>query len=180
MKGPIQVEGKSVIPSGTKLVSVSVLDGVCFVNLDSGFLNQDYEFPTPESVQKARRAVLDADGIWIFTPEYNYQIPGVLKNLLDWLSRPFMPDDRQRNSVLKGKPVTISGVAGKSAAFGARKNLSALAQSMSMKLIADEGSGISLDSGAWSTDVLSLSEENIRQLKEQADLFIESILNNIK
>lgn len=144
------------------------------------FLNQDYEFPTPESVQKVRRAVLDADGIWIFTPEYNYQIPGVLKNLLDWLSRPFMPDDRQRNSVLKGKPVTISGVAGKSAAFGARKNLSALAQSMSMKLIADEGSGISLDSGAWSTDVLSLSEENIRQLKEQADLFIESILNNIK
>lgn len=43
MKGPIQVEGKSVIPSGTKLVNVSVLDGVCFVNLDEGFLNQNYE-----------------------------------------------------------------------------------------------------------------------------------------
>lgn len=43
MKGPVSVEGKSAIPSGTKLVSVSVLDGVCFVNLDEGFLNHDYE-----------------------------------------------------------------------------------------------------------------------------------------
>lgn len=43
MKGPVSVEGKSAIPGGTKLVSVSVLDGVCFVNLDEGFLNHDYE-----------------------------------------------------------------------------------------------------------------------------------------
>ena len=43
MKGPVKVDGMSVIPSGTKLVSVSVLDGVCFVNLDAGFLNQNYE-----------------------------------------------------------------------------------------------------------------------------------------
>lgn len=41
MKGPISADGKSVIPNGTKLVSVSVLDGVCFLNLDEGFLNQD-------------------------------------------------------------------------------------------------------------------------------------------
>lgn len=142
---------------------------------DVPFLNQDYEFPTPESVQKARRAVLDADGIWIFTPEYNYQIPGVLKNLLDWLSRPLVQGDRRRGSALKDKPVTICGVAGKSAAAGARKNLSALAQSMSMKLVGGVGTGVALDGRAWSTDVLSLSEENIRQLKEQADLFIESL-----
>ncbi len=43
IKGPIGSEGMSAIPSGTKLVSVSVLDGVCFVNLDEGFLNQNYE-----------------------------------------------------------------------------------------------------------------------------------------
>jgi NAD(P)H-dependent FMN reductase len=142
---------------------------------DVPFMNQDYEFPTPESVQKARQAVLNADGIWMFTPEYNYQIPGVLKNLLDWLSRPVSQDDTQRNSVLKNKPVTVSGVAGKSGAAGARKNLSALAQSMRMKLIAGEGSGISLDSTAWSTDVLNLSEEDIEMLKKQVELFIESI-----
>ena len=142
---------------------------------DVPLMNQDYEFPTPESVQKARQMVLNADGIWMFTPEYNYQIPGVMKNLLDWLSRPVIPNDRQRNSVLKGKPVTVSGVAGKSAAAGARKNLSALAQSMSMNLIGGEGSGVSLDSTAWSTDVLTLSEEDIQGLKKQIELFIASV-----
>ena len=43
IKGPIGSVGVSAIPSGTKLVSVSVLDGVCFVNLDEGFLNQNFE-----------------------------------------------------------------------------------------------------------------------------------------
>ncbi len=43
IKGPIGSKGVSAIPNGTKLVSVSVLDGVCFVNLDEGFLNQNYE-----------------------------------------------------------------------------------------------------------------------------------------
>ena len=44
-----------------------------------------------------------------------------------------------------------------------------------MKLIAGEGSGISLDGAAWSTDVLNLSEENIEMLKKQVELFIEAI-----
>ena len=47
---------------------------------DLSFMNQDIEFPTPESVARVRQEVLAADGIWIFSPEYNYQIPGVLKN----------------------------------------------------------------------------------------------------
>ena len=60
---------------------------------DMPFMNQDIEFPTPERVARVRQEVLAADGIWIFSPEYNYQIPGVLKNLLDWLSRPLVPND---------------------------------------------------------------------------------------
>lgn len=43
LKGPITGKAVSAIPVGTKLVSVSVLDGVCFVNLDAGFMNQNYE-----------------------------------------------------------------------------------------------------------------------------------------
>ncbi|MCI8299190.1 MAG: GerMN domain-containing protein [Lachnospiraceae bacterium] len=43
LKGPQGKKGRTAIPDGTKLVGVSVLDGVCFVNLSEGFLNQNYD-----------------------------------------------------------------------------------------------------------------------------------------
>ncbi len=55
---------------------------------DVPLFNQDIEVPAPEPVSRVRREVLGADGIWVFTPEYNHFFPGTLKNLLDWLSRP--------------------------------------------------------------------------------------------
>ena len=142
---------------------------------DLPFMNQDIEFPAPESVARVRQAVQEADGIWIFSPEYNYQIPGVLKNLLDWLSRPLAPNDWARGSAVKGKPVTISGVAGRSGAAGVRKHLSALLEIMSMKLIGGQGSGVSLDSDAFQSGVLNLSEENLAAIRKQADAFLEAI-----
>ena len=45
------------------------------------FLNQDIEFPAPEAVAKVRNTIKEADALWIFSPEYNYNIPGALKNL---------------------------------------------------------------------------------------------------
>ena len=41
---------------------------------DVPFMDQDIEWPTPEPVAAARAAVLNADGLWFFSPEYNYQI----------------------------------------------------------------------------------------------------------
>ncbi|MGH7742653.1 MAG: NADPH-dependent FMN reductase, partial [Candidatus Eiseniibacteriota bacterium] len=57
----------------------------------------------PDSVLRLRAAVASADGLLIATPEYNHGVPGVLKNTIDWLSRP------ARGSVLDGKPVAIMG-----------------------------------------------------------------------
>jgi chromate reductase, NAD(P)H dehydrogenase (quinone) len=54
-------------------------------------------------VARLRQAIADADGVLIATPEFNGSIPGVLKNALDWASRPF-PD-----SSLRGKPVAVIG-----------------------------------------------------------------------
>jgi chromate reductase len=71
------------------------------------FFNQDLEHPAPEAVTKVRAAVKAADGLWIFTPEYNHYFPGVLKNLIDWLSRPISANEPQ---VLAGKKVAISGI----------------------------------------------------------------------
>ena len=149
---------------------------VCFLQFaDLPFMNQDMEFPVPESIARVRQAVQEADGIWIFSPEYNYQIPGVLKNLLDWLSRPLAPNDWERGSAVRGKPVTISGVAGRSGAAGVRKNLSVLLEVMSMKLIGGQGSGVSLDAEAFQSGVLNLSEENLAEIRGQEEAFLEAI-----
>ncbi|MGE4354786.1 MAG: NADPH-dependent FMN reductase [Oscillospiraceae bacterium] len=74
---------------------------------DVPLMNQDIEYPAPQPVVRVRDQVKEADGIWFFTPEYNHSYPGVLKNLIDWLSRPVSEDERQ---VLSKKPAAISGI----------------------------------------------------------------------
>ncbi len=71
--------------------------------------NGDIESDTgiPASVAKLKDAIAGADALLISTPEYNHSIPGVLKNAIDWLSRP--PDDRAR--VFRDRPIAIMGAA---------------------------------------------------------------------
>ena len=57
----------------------------------------------PGSIEELRSAVRQADALLIATPEYNHGVPGVLKNTIDWLSRP------PRDSVLNGKVAAIMG-----------------------------------------------------------------------
>ncbi len=59
--------------------------------------------PAPAAVARLRAAIADADAVLIVTPEYNGSIPGVLKNALDWASRPLA------TSVLRNKPVAVLG-----------------------------------------------------------------------
>lgn len=73
---------------------------------DVPLMNQDIEFPAPAAVRRVREIVKASDGIWFFTPEYNHFFSGVLKNLIDWLSRPISDSEPQ---VLAGKPTAISG-----------------------------------------------------------------------
>jgi chromate reductase, NAD(P)H dehydrogenase (quinone) len=62
----------------------------------------DLEGPNlPAAVRSFQATVRDCDGLIICSPEYNYGVPGVLKNALDWASRPSL------NSPLKGKPALI-------------------------------------------------------------------------
>lgn len=65
--------------------------------------NQDEEQNPPAKVAELKQRVRNADAILIVTPEYNYSIPGVLKNAIDWASRPY------GDSAWNGKPVAIMG-----------------------------------------------------------------------
>lgn len=46
---------------------------------------------SPEGVQRLREALRNADGVFWTTPEYNYALPGIVKNAIDWASRPMLP-----------------------------------------------------------------------------------------
>jgi chromate reductase, NAD(P)H dehydrogenase (quinone) len=61
------------------------------------------EAGVPEPVERLRALVRGADALLIATPEYNHGVPGVLKNTIDWLSRP------PRESCLEGKPTALMG-----------------------------------------------------------------------
>jgi chromate reductase len=65
--------------------------------------DRDGEVP-PAAVAAMRRRVAEADALLISTPEYNGTLPGALKNLVDWASRPYGPP-----AALYGKPVAVIG-----------------------------------------------------------------------
>ena len=63
--------------------------------------NQDLEPQRPQKVIEFKAKIKTADALLIVTPEYNYSVPGVLKNAIDWASRP------PTENVFQGKPVAI-------------------------------------------------------------------------
>jgi chromate reductase len=65
--------------------------------------NQDLENAPPQKVKDFKARIRAADAILIVTPEYNYSIPGVLKNAIDWASRPYA------ENAFDSKPVAVMG-----------------------------------------------------------------------
>lgn len=142
---------------------------------DIPYMNQDIEFPAPEQIVRVRDEVSCADGIWIMTAEYNYSYPGTLKNLLDWLSRPVRKGASRSETVFYGKKVTVSGAGGKNATAGARAELKKLLKFMNADVMEESETGVALDTEAFQTDILKLSEESRKSLQKQAEAFLEYI-----
>jgi len=78
-----------------------------FVRIDDlPLFNQDLEAERPEPTLRLKREIEAADAILIVTPEHNRSIPAVLKNAIDWASRPY------GKSSWAGKPVAVTGTSG--------------------------------------------------------------------
>lgn len=92
-------EAARLAPKGVKIQERSIA-GVPLYNAD-----EEEASGVPKPVQELKDAIAAADGLLIVTPEYNNAMPGVLKNAVDWLTRP--PSDIPR--VFGGKPVAIAG-----------------------------------------------------------------------
>jgi chromate reductase, NAD(P)H dehydrogenase (quinone) len=86
-----------LVPAGVEL---HVWDGLKAV---PPFDEDDEAGPVPTSVAHLREALASADAVVIATPEYNGSVPGVLKNALDWVSRP------HATNPLRNKPVLVVG-----------------------------------------------------------------------
>ncbi len=140
---------------------------------DLPFMNQDIEFPAPEPVARVREAVKKADGLWFFTPEYNHSFPGVLKNLLDWLSRPASDTEPQ---VLAGKPAAISGISiGGGGTVTAQDQLVMLISLFNMRVM--NAPRLIIPNAAQQLDEngrLALTS-SAKYLARQADAFVEFI-----
>jgi chromate reductase len=85
-----------LLPSGAELV---VYDGLKAIPP----YDADDENDVVEAVTALREAIAEADAVLVATPEYNASIPGVLKNALDWVSRPHATNS------LRGKPTAVVG-----------------------------------------------------------------------
>ena len=85
-----------VAPAGIEVIPFDLAD----IPMYNGDIEAEGD---PTAVARFKRAIDDADAVVIATPEYNHCVPGVLKNAIDWASRP------ARGSVLTNKPVAVMG-----------------------------------------------------------------------
>jgi chromate reductase len=95
-KGALRA-AQQLCPEGAKIEAFE-LDGI-------PPFNQDEEHNPPQKVADLKNRIRGADAILLVTPEYNYGLPGVLKNAIDWASRPY------GDNAWDGKPVAIMSAA---------------------------------------------------------------------
>lgn len=93
---------RSALRAATELCPEDASIEIFELNGLPGF-NQDEEQNPPEKVAELKRKIREADAILFVTPEYNYSVPGVLKNAIDWASRPY------GDNAWNGKPAAIMG-----------------------------------------------------------------------
>ena len=125
------------------------------------------------SLSIIRQQILDCDGIWVFTPEYNRSYPGLLKNLFDWLSRPMDISNPTNATAVQGKKITVSGAGGNNKTASCREKLNELLHFIKMDVMTEPQTGIALGKEAWTNGVFKLTDEQLSELKTQAERFVE-------
>ncbi|MDR0829755.1 MAG: NAD(P)H-dependent oxidoreductase [Prevotellaceae bacterium] len=94
------------------------------------YFSQDLENNPPQTVKDLQNAVKQADAVIFITPEYNRSFPGVLKNAIDWATRPY------GQNLWNEKPAAIVGVSlGKIGGFGAVQHLKNVCSFLNMNVM---------------------------------------------
>jgi chromate reductase, NAD(P)H dehydrogenase (quinone) len=151
------------LPSGVELELFDGLGDLPHYNAD---IDDDL---APQAVVDLREAIAGADGVLIATPEFNGSIPGVLKNALDWASRPF-PDN-----ALRGMPAAVVGAS--TGLFGAvwaqaevRKALKA-----SGAHVLESELPVAMADGAFGDDGALVEPELVARLQDVLDDLVREV-----
>ena len=139
---------------------------------DVPLLNQDLETPVLPAVAQMREAVLAADAIWIFSPVYNFSIPGVVKNVLDWLSRAMDLSDPTGPSALQDKVVTVSSVAN-----GGHNQLFAIYHDLLPFIrtrVVGDFTASRINDDAWTTGVYVPTADVLDEIETQAQALLKA------
>ncbi|MBF0806548.1 MULTISPECIES: NADPH-dependent FMN reductase [unclassified Streptococcus] len=140
---------------------------------DVPVFSQELEVPTPAPVAAVRKAIMAADAIWIFSPVYNFSIPGSVKNLLDWASRALDLSDTRGPSALQDKVSTVSLVAsaGHEQAAAIYRDLLPFIRTK----FVDQITTSPVNDSAWADGKFVASEEVIADLNKQADALLAAL-----
>lgn len=149
-------------------------DGVEFeyVNLNLPLFNQDVEAEAfPKEAQAVKDVVLAADAVLFVTPEYNRSVPGVLKNAIDWASRPY------GQSAFAGKPVGMVGISISPVGTAvAQSDLRHIVAFLNMKLMGQPEVYIANAMGLEFSDDGILQDERWRKnLQEYMEAFVKHV-----
>lgn len=136
--------------------------------------NEDIELTPPEIVIELRNKIKESDAILIVTPEYNYSVPGVLKNTLDWFSRV--------ERVMSGKPSMVMGASqGRFGTVRCQAHLRQILNSAGIGTLNLPGNEVHISNVADKIDDAGklIDESTIKLLDRRIDSFIQWI-NKVK
>lgn len=154
---------QDVAPEGVE-VTMFLLHDIPFYNADVE------EAGAPEAVQRLREAIEGADGVLFSTPQYNRSVPGVLKNAIDWASRPV------RVGCLVGKPAAIIGAtSGMSAVAFARADLRRILEVCSMEVLPELEIGLT-----ESADHIQEGEVVSAEVREEVRAILDAFVDFIQ
>lgn len=156
---------ESLLPEGVEFT---------YVDINLPLFNQDLEADYPAAAQVAKDIVASADGVLFVTPEYNRSVPGVLKNAIDWISRPY------GQSAFDGKPAGIIGASiGPVGTAVAQSDLRHIALFLNMQVMGQPEIYIANMMGATYNEVGTLPDERWRKnLQEYGTAFAAWVKNH--
>lgn len=139
-----------------------------YVNLQLPLYNEDLEASFPAEVQSIKDQLRGADGVLFFTPEYNRSFPGVLKNAIDWASRPYGTNS------FDDMPAAILGVSGSLGTAQAQQQLRNVLLHLNTKLIGQPE--MYINKATTFTDTKQLTDD----AKSFAETFLSVFIKHVE